>query len=77
MVGRWKGGGKEDCKLLNQQRTDTAKLKTQRPGEAIRLRQSSQGENKADDDSMPLQNSLFRQSQPPRCTASPPACGLE
>jgi hypothetical protein len=68
MVGRWKGGGKEDGKLLNPKRTDTAKLKTQRPGEAIRLRQSSQGSNEADGDSMPLQKSLFRQSQPAPCT---------
>jgi len=37
MGERRKSGGKEKCKLLNQERKDTARLKPQRPGEALRL----------------------------------------
>jgi len=37
MVGQWKGGSKEDCKLLTQEKKETAKLKARRPGEPSSL----------------------------------------
>jgi hypothetical protein len=37
MVERWKGGVEQDCNPLNQKRKETARLKTQKVGAAVRL----------------------------------------
>jgi hypothetical protein len=59
MGERRKSGGKEKCKLLNQERKDTARLKPQRPGRRSGSCQSSQGKTKRKMRACPCKKAFF------------------